>query len=91
MRARAGAPRARWSASKGPPTIAAIVLETIPGTAGHHDPAAGLPAPASARSVRPHGIMLIADEVMAGFGRAGEWFAIDAHRTADGCPSCRTW
>jgi taurine--2-oxoglutarate transaminase len=28
--------------------------------------------------------MLISDEVMAGFGRAGEWFAIDAHSHADG-------
>ena len=33
-----------------------------------------------------HGIVLIADEVMAGFGRAGEWFAIDAHAHADGSP-----
>ncbi len=24
-----------------------------------------------------HGIVLIADEVMAGFGRCGEWFAVD--------------
>jgi taurine--2-oxoglutarate transaminase len=30
--------------------------------------------------------MLISDEVMAGFGRAGEWFAIDAHAHSDGSP-----
>ena len=33
--------------------------------------------PASARCATDHGILLIADEVMAGFGRCGEWFAID--------------
>ena len=48
----------RWSTSsrsialEGPPTIAAIVLESIPGTAGHHDPAAGLPR-RRPRALRP--------------------------------------
>lgn len=61
---------------EGPSTIAAILLESIPGTAGI------MPLPSGYLSgVRElcdaHGIMLIADEVMAGFGRAGEWFAID--------------
>lgn len=54
--------------------IAAIVLESIPGTAGIY-----LPPPGYLEGVRKlcdeHGIMLILDEVMSGFGRAGEWFA----------------
>ncbi|MFV2175231.1 aspartate aminotransferase family protein [Actinomadura sp. LOL_016] len=62
--------------AEGPATIAAIVLETIPGTAG-----VLMPPPGYLAGVRglcdEHGILLIADEVMAGFGRAGAWLAID--------------
>lgn len=62
---------------EGPETIAAILLETIPGTAG-----VLVPPPGYLRGVRAladeYGIVLILDEVMAGFGRAGEWFAFDA-------------
>jgi taurine---2-oxoglutarate transaminase len=61
---------------EGASTIAAIVLESIPGTAGIM-----IPPPGYLRGVRElcdrHGIVLIADEVMAGFGRAGRWFAIE--------------
>ncbi|WP_116952022.1 aspartate aminotransferase family protein [Jiangella endophytica] len=61
---------------EGPSTIAAIILEPIPGTAGILVPPAGYLA-----GVRElcdtHGIVLIADEVMAGFGRSGSWFAIE--------------
>ncbi len=61
---------------EGPSTIAAIILESIPGTAGIM-----LPPPGYLQGVRElcdrHGIVLIADEVMAGFGRAGKWFAIE--------------
>jgi taurine---2-oxoglutarate transaminase len=72
-------------AMEGPATIAAIVLETIPGTAGIMIPPAGYLA--GVREIcDAAGIMLVSDEVMAGFGRAGDWFAIDAHRTADGGP-----
>lgn len=64
--------------SEGPATVAAILLETIPGTAGIM-----LPPPGYLEGVRAladeFGIMLILDEVMAGFGRAGEWFALDAY------------
>lgn len=67
----------RLIALEGPSTIAAIVLETIPGTAGIM-----VPPPGYVAGVRElcdkYDLMLIADEVMAGFGRAGEWFAIDA-------------
>ncbi len=62
---------------EGPETIAAILLETIPGTAGIM-----VPPPGYLKGVREiadrYGIILILDEVMAGFGRTGEWFALDA-------------
>ncbi|MFE2998759.1 aspartate aminotransferase family protein [Nocardia sp. NPDC059246] len=61
---------------EGPTTIAAIVLESIPGTAGIM-----VPPPGYLQGVRQlcdeYGIVLIADEVMAGFGRAGRWFAVE--------------
>jgi len=63
-------------ALEGPSTIAAILLESIPGTAGIM-----IPPPGYLQGVRElcdrHGIVFIADEVMAGFGRAGKWFAIE--------------
>ncbi|TSI17000.1 aspartate aminotransferase family protein [Brevibacterium aurantiacum] len=61
---------------EGPSTIAAIILETIPGTAGIM-----LPGSDYMRGVRAlcdkHDIIYIADEVMAGFGRTGRWFAFE--------------
>ena len=61
---------------EGPGTIAAIVLETVVGTAGILIPPAGYLAGVRELCDR-HGIMYIADEVMAGFGRTGAWFAVD--------------
>jgi taurine---2-oxoglutarate transaminase len=61
---------------EGPTTIAAIVLESIPGTAGIMVPPAGYLAGVRDICDR-YGIVFIADEVMAGFGRTGKWFAID--------------
>ena len=63
--------------AEGPATIAAILLETIPGTAGIMVPPAGYLAGVRAIADR-YGIVLILDEVMAGFGRTGQWFAFDA-------------
>jgi taurine--2-oxoglutarate transaminase len=63
-------------AFEGPATIAAIVLETIPGTAGVIVPPDGFLAGVRDICDR-NGIVYVADEVMAGFGRAGEWFAVD--------------
>ncbi|MGB7448093.1 MAG: aspartate aminotransferase family protein [Ornithinimicrobium sp.] len=61
---------------EGPGNIAALVLESIPGTAGIYLPPPGYLA--GVREItRSHGIALILDEVMAGFGRAGAWFAFD--------------
>jgi taurine--2-oxoglutarate transaminase len=64
--------------SEGPSTIAAILLETIPGTAGILIPPPGYLAGVRALADK-HGILLILDEVMAGFGRTGRWFAFDGY------------
>jgi taurine--2-oxoglutarate transaminase len=61
---------------EGRATIAAIVLETVVGTNGILVPPAGYLAGVRALCDE-HGIVMIADEVMAGFGRCGEWFAVD--------------
>jgi taurine--2-oxoglutarate transaminase len=63
-------------AFEGPQSIAAIILETIPGTAGILIPPAGYLAGVREICDR-HGIVFILDEVMAGFGRTGKWFAAD--------------
>jgi taurine---2-oxoglutarate transaminase len=63
-------------AFEGPRAIAAIVLETVVGTNGILVPPAGYLA--GVRGICDEfGIVMIADEVMAGFGRCGEWFAVD--------------
>ncbi len=61
---------------EGPSTIAAILLETVVGTAGVLVPPPGYLAGVRALCDR-HGIVYIADEVMCGFGRTGTWFAFD--------------
>jgi len=63
---------------EGPPTIAAVLLETIVGTAGVLIPPPGYLAGVRALCDK-YGIVYIADEVMCGFGRAGSWFAFDQH------------
>jgi len=64
--------------AEGAATIAAILLETIPGTAGVLVPPPGYLAGVRALADR-YGIVLILDEVMAGFGRTGRWFAFDGY------------
>jgi taurine--2-oxoglutarate transaminase len=61
---------------EGPDTIAAVLLETVVGTNGVLVPPDGYLAGVRGLCDR-HGIVLIADEVMVGFGRVGEWFAVD--------------
>ncbi|MFW6691033.1 aspartate aminotransferase family protein [Streptomyces sp. MAR4 CNX-425] len=63
-------------AFEGPGTIAAIVLEPVPGTAGVMPPPPGYLAGVREIADR-HGIVFVADEVMTGFGRTGRWFAVD--------------
>src|SRR6266571_3730048 len=59
-----------------PATVAAVILEPIVGTNGLIVPPDGY-----LQSIREvcdrHGIVLIFDEVMAGFGRSGKWFACE--------------
>jgi taurine--2-oxoglutarate transaminase len=61
---------------EGSQTIAAVLLETVTGTNGVIIPPDGY-----LQGVRDlcdkYGILLIADEVMSGFGRTGKWFAVD--------------
>jgi taurine--2-oxoglutarate transaminase len=61
---------------EGAHTVAAVILETVTGTNGLIVPPDGY-----LRSIREtcdrHGILLITDEVMAGFGRTGKWFGVD--------------
>lgn len=60
---------------EGAHTVAAIILEPVVGTNGILVPPPGYLAGVRELCDR-HGILLIADEVMAGFGRCGEWFSI---------------
>ncbi len=59
---------------EGPKTIAAILIESVPGTAGVLMPPAGYLEGIRALCDK-YEILWIADEVMAGFGRTGKWFA----------------
>ena len=61
-------------AFEGPNAFAAIILESVPGTAGIMTPPPGFLAGVREICDR-YGIVYIADEVMCGFGRTGAWFA----------------
>jgi taurine--2-oxoglutarate transaminase len=61
---------------EGPKTIAAIIVEPVVGTNGILIPPDGYLQGLRDLCDR-YGILLVADEVMAGFGRTGRWFAID--------------
>ena len=62
---------------EGPSTIAAILLEGVPGTAGVLTPPPGYLAGVRELCDR-YDIVMIIDEVMSGFGRTGHWFSFDA-------------
>ena len=61
---------------EGPATIAAFIIEPVTGTNGILIPPDGYMQGVRELCTR-FGIMLIADEVMCGWGRTGEWFAVD--------------
>ena len=61
---------------EGPETIAAVLIETITGTNGIIIPPDGYLQGLRSLCDR-YEILLIADEVMSGFGRTGKWFAVD--------------
>ena len=61
---------------EGPEKVAAVIIETVVGTNGLIVPPDGY-----LQSIREvcdrYGVLLICDEVMAGFGRTGKWFACE--------------
>ena len=61
---------------EGPNRIAGIIMEPVVGTNGVLVPPDGY-LQGVRRLCDTHGIVMIADEVMAGFGRTGKWFSID--------------
>jgi taurine---2-oxoglutarate transaminase len=61
---------------EGAQTIAAFIMETVVGTNGILIPPDGY-LEGVRKLCDKYGILMIADEVMAGFGRTGEWFAVD--------------
>ncbi len=62
---------------QGPETVACFIAEPVVGAAlGAVAPPADL-WPAVQEVCRAHGVLLIADEVMTGFGRTGRWFGSD--------------
>jgi len=61
---------------EGAHTVAAVILETVVGTNGIIVPPDGY-LQAIREVCDRHGILLITDEVMAGFGRTGKWFGVE--------------
>jgi len=61
---------------EGPQTIAAFILEPVTGTNGVLVPPDGYLV-GLRKLCDKYGILMIADEVMSGFGRTGAWFAVD--------------
>ncbi|MCM3872201.1 MAG: aminotransferase class III-fold pyridoxal phosphate-dependent enzyme [Pyrinomonadaceae bacterium] len=61
---------------EGPKTVAAIIVEPVTGTNGILVPPDGYMQGLRALCDK-YGILLIADEVMSGFGRTGAWFSVD--------------
>ncbi len=72
---------------EGPATIAAFIVEPVTGTNGVLVPPDGY-----LQGVRElcdeFGILLIADEVMSGFGRTGKWFAVDHYGVVPDIITC---
>jgi taurine--2-oxoglutarate transaminase len=64
---------------EGPETIAAFLLETVTGTNGILIPPDGYLEGIRELCTR-YGILYVADEIMCGFGRTGEWFAVNHWR-----------
>jgi len=60
----------------GAKNVAALLIEPIQGEGGFIVPAAGF-LPALSKWTTDNGVVFIADEIQSGFGRTGEWFAVD--------------
>jgi len=72
---------------EGPASIAAFIIEPVTGTNGILVPPDGY-----LQGVREicdqYGILMIADEVMSGFGRTGKWFAVDHYGVVPDIITC---
>lgn len=68
-------------AREGPHLIAGLIIEPIVGTNGLYAPSAAFMA-GMQTLCRKHGILLIADETMSGWGRSGAWFACEHYGLA---------
>ena len=64
---------------EGPQTIAAFFIEPVTGTNGVLVPPEGFITGIRDLCTK-YGILMVADEVMSGFGRTGEWFSVDHWR-----------
>jgi taurine--2-oxoglutarate transaminase len=77
----------RLLAREDPGTVAAVLLEGVVGANGVYVPPAGY-----WKRVREvcdrHGVLLIADEVLSGFGRTGRWFAVDHDEVSPDLLTC---
>ena len=60
----------------GAANVAALLIEPIQGEGGFVVPAEGF-LPALSKWTTDHGVVFIADEIQSGFGRTGDWFAVD--------------
>jgi 4-aminobutyrate aminotransferase/(S)-3-amino-2-methylpropionate transaminase len=60
----------------GAKNVAALLIEPIQGEGGFIVPATGF-LPALSKWTTDNGVVFIADEIQSGFGRTGEWFAVE--------------
>jgi taurine--2-oxoglutarate transaminase len=72
---------------EGPDTIAAFFLETVTGTNGILIPPDGYMQGVRELCTR-YGILMVSDEIMCGFGRTGEWFAVNHWNVVPDIISC---
>jgi len=72
---------------EGPDTIAAFFLETVTGTNGILIPPDGYMQGVRELCTK-YGILMVSDEVMCGFGRTGEWFAVNHWNVVPDIISC---
>src|SRR5947199_4780199 len=62
--------------NEGPDTVAAFIAEPVQGAGGLRPPSADY-FPRIREICNKYNVLLIADEVITGFGRTGKWFALD--------------
>ena len=60
--------------AEGPETVAAFIAEPVMGAGRRHRPAGRGTSPRCRKVLRKYDVLMIADEVITGFGRTGNWF-----------------